>query len=242
MLNSDNSRPANHLLSLLPEAEYQRLLPHLQPVSFSTQQILWDVDEPVDYVFFPHEAVVSLLSLMEDGSSIEIGTIGREGAIGMPMILSNGVSYWQAMIQIAGTGVKLEADQFKAEFDRGETLQKLSLRYMQSFLVHVSQSVACNRLHRLEERLARWILTIQDRVQSDRLPLTQEFIAQMLGTRRSGVNEAATALQQAGIIRYSRGKITVLDGKRLEAASCECYARTKRGYEQLLNDSYANFL
>jgi CRP-like cAMP-binding protein len=227
-------KSGNRLLAALPDEDYRNLLPGLEVVSISQHQFLFEIGELLEFAYFPISGVVSLLSLMQDGSMIEVGITGNEGVIGIPIAFGANIASVQALVQIEGTAIRLLAEPFKAEFDRGGVLQKVILHYAQALFVHVSQGAACNRLHKLEERLARWLLAVHDRVGSDHLTLTQEFMAHMLGTRRAGVTMAATQLQQAGIISYSRGQITILDRKRLEAASCECYQRIKTEYQQLL--------
>lgn len=232
----DSGAPQNRLLAALPSDVYQRLQPYLEPVSLSAQQVLYDVDEPISHVYFPHRAVVSLINLMEDGSTIEVGLVGREGMVGVSSILGGTNRAHRAFVQIPDSAMRLRAEVLKAEFDQGGPLQVLLLRYIQALLTQVSQSAACNRFHTIEERLARQLLLIQDALQCNEFPLTQEFIAQMLGARRSGVTVAAGALNQAGMIRYTRGKITVLNREGLEATSCECYRLIQDEFARLLND------
>ncbi|MBD1945516.1 Crp/Fnr family transcriptional regulator, partial [Coleofasciculus sp. FACHB-712] len=184
------------------------------------------------------QGIVSLLSVLEDGSTVEAGMVGNDGMVGLPIILGGNKTSNRALVQVAGNGIRMKAEQLRSEFKRGGALQSLLLRYTQALLTQVSQGVACNRLHTIEERLARWLLTVQDRVESDQFPLTQEFIAQMLGTRRSGVTVAAGTLSKAGTIRYSRGKITILNQGDLEAISCECYGIIKAEFGRLLGTEH----
>jgi CRP-like cAMP-binding protein len=228
----------NRLLAALPAEEYERLVPHLELVSLPVNQVLYEVGEPIEYVYFPHQAIVSLISIMEDGSTVEAGMVGNDGMVGLPVILGGNKTSNQAFVQVAGNGMRMKAELLKSEFNRGGALQNLLLRYTQALLTQVSQGVACNRLHTIEERLARWLLTVQDRLESDQFPLTQEFIAQMLGTRRSGVTVAAGTLSKAGTIRYSRGKITILNQEDLEATSCECYRIIKAEFNRLLGTEH----
>jgi len=225
----------NRLLAALPAEDYQRLVPHLELVPLKFQQVLYEPGEPIAYVYFPHRAIISLLSTMEDGTTVEVGLVGIDGMVGTAVILGGNTTTTLANVQVAGYGMRMKAERLKSEFNRGGALQSLLLLYTQALITQVSQIAACNRLHTLEERLARWLLTIQDRVQSEDLPLTQEFISQMLGTRRSGVTVAAGTLQQAGMICYTRGKITILNRQALEATTCECYKLIKTEYERLLN-------
>lgn len=227
-------RTANQFLSDLPDQDYEQLLPYLEFVSLSQQQILAEVGEPIAYAYFPIEAVVSLLSVMEDGSVVEVAVVSNEGLVGFPIALGTDIASVQAIVQIPGLAMRMQAARLKAEFDRGGAFQRLLLRQMQAVFIHVAQAAACNRLHRLENQLARWLLTFQDRIDSDELPLTQEFISHMLGTRRAGVTMAINDLRKEGILQCSRGNIKILDRDRLEAKSCECYKRIKVAVRQLL--------
>ncbi|WP_416668487.1 Crp/Fnr family transcriptional regulator [Egbenema bharatensis] len=177
-------RTANRLLAKLPDSDYERLLPHLEFVSLSQHQVLAEAGESLEYAYFPVEAVISLLSVMEDGSMVEAVVVGNEGAVGIPIVLGTNIATVQAVVQISGLAMRMHAEQFKAEFDRGGAFQDAILHYIQVVFIHVTRLAACNRLHRLENRLARWLLTFQDRLESNELPLTQEFISHMLGTRR----------------------------------------------------------
>lgn len=228
----------NQLLAVLPSEEYQRLVPHLELVSLERDQVLYELEEFIEYVYFPNQALVSLITIMENGAVVEVGVVGREGLVGLPVCWGGNTITNQAIVQIPGTALRLKAEYLKNEFDRGGKLQYIILRYMQALFTHTSHSVACNRLHTIEQRLARWLLTVQDRVQSDELPLTQEFLSYMLGTRRSGVTEAASALSQARMISYSRGKIKIRDRQALESTSCECYQVVKKEFARLLGTRY----
>lgn len=233
-VSTDSVPIQNRLLAALPTHEYQRLVPHLELVKLSLHQIIYEPNEPITHVYFPHQAVVSLVTSMEDGSTIEVGLVGSEGMVGIPVILGGNITNNQAFVQIAGAGMRMDANILKTEFNRSGPLQTLLLRYCQALLTQVSQSAACNRFHTIEERLARWMLLVQDCVGSDELALTQEFIAQMLGTRRSGVTVAAGTLQKAGMLRYTRGRITIVNREVLEATACECY--------RVISDEFARLL
>lgn len=224
----------NRLLAALPAEEYQCLVPDLKFVSLSIEQVLYEAGEPIKYVYFPHQAIVSLVSTMEDGSTVEVGLVGNEGMVGVPVFLGGNTTTNRAFVQVADGCTRIEAGRLKAEFNRGGALQSLLLHYTQALLTQASQTAACNRLHTVEERLARWLLTVSDRIQSDQFLLTQEFIAQMLGTRRSGVTVAAGTLSQAGLLRYTRGKITIIDRESLESTACECYGVIKDEFARLL--------
>lgn len=228
------TNPVNRLLAALPPEEYQRLLPQLEFVSLDLGRVLYQVGQPIDYVYFPHRSMISLVMVLQDGSTAEVGLVSGNGMVGIPVILGSDISFNLAIVQIADGAMRMPADSLKTEFKRGGSLQALLLRYVQALLTQVSQTAACNRLHGLEARLARWMLLVQDTIHSNELQLTQEFIAQMLGVRRAGVTIAAGALQQAGLIRYSRGKITILDRQGLEAISCECYRVIENEYDRLL--------
>lgn len=232
----DSSLPReNQLLAALPIDDYQRLIPDLELVTLSNQQMLYDVGEPIRYVYFPNQALVSFVSMMEDGSTTEVGVVGKDGMVGMPV-------YWggeysgniQAIVQVPGSAMRMKAQKLKIEFERGRAIQRLLLLYTQAIFTQVSQTAACNRHHTVEQRLARWLLTVQDQVQLDELILTQEFISQMLGTRRAGVTVAAMALQQAGMIRYTRGRITLMNQEKLKLAACECYEVIHDEFSRLL--------
>ncbi len=252
-VNNPLIHPQNHLLAALPVAEYQRLIPHLQVVPLSNQQVIYEVAEPIKYAYFPHQAVISLVITMDDGSTVEAALVGQEGMAGIPMLLGDKISPLQAVAQVPGDSMRIDADVLKTEFDRGGYLQRLLLRYVQAVFSELAQGSACNRVHSLEKRLARWLLKVSDRIGSkdfpltqefsDRIgskdfPLTQEFIAQMLGVRRSGVTVAANALSRSGIISYKRGHITILDIEALEATSCECYRVVKDNFTRLLGNVY----
>ena len=228
------SSPINQILAALPSPQYQRLARHLKQVNLTSGTILLEPHEPIKTIYFPQRAMISLVSIMMDGSTTEIGLVGNEGMIGLPAVLGGNSTTSRTIVQVSGTALEVSAEIVRQEFERGEKLYKLLLLYTQALLTQVSQSAACNRQHNIEERLARWLLSVQDCILQDELPLTQEFIANMLGTRRSGVTVAAGILQQAGIIRYSRGRIIILDQKGLEATACECYRLVQDEFVRLL--------
>lgn len=234
ILSQAPTKIENCLLAALPDAEYHHLLPHLEFVDLAQGKVLFDAEEVIEYVYFPNTALISLIAIMASGTVVEVGVVGKEGMAGLPVCWGGNTTTTQAVVQIAGTAMRMKAKQLKSEFDRGSTLQQLLLRYTQALFTHTAHTAACNRIHTIEERLARWLLMVQDRVQSNELRLTQEFISHMLGTRRSGVTEAASTLSQAGIINYSRGKITICDRKALELTACECYQTVKQEFDRLL--------
>jgi CRP-like cAMP-binding protein len=226
--------PVNQILAALPLVEYQRIATHLKPVDLVSGEILLEPNEPIQKIYFPQRAMISLVSIMMDGSTTEIGLIGNEGMIGLSGILGGNSTISRTIVQVSGTALEVPAEVIRQEFQRGEKLHKLLLLYTQALLTQVSQSAACNRQHNIEARLARWLLSVQDCILQNELPLTQEFIANMLGTRRSGVTVAAGLLQQAGIIHYSRGRIMILDQEALEDTACECYHLIQNEFLRLL--------
>ena len=234
-MSFSSPQAVNQLLAALPDAEYQRLVPYLESVSLPLKQVLHKAGESIEYVYFPHRAIVSLIATPEKGSKVEVGLVGNEGVVGIPSVLGDNIATTTAMVQVADSGMRMEASLLKTEFGRGGVVQSLLLRYTQALYALTLQNAACNRLHHLEERLARWLLLVCDRVGSNESQLTHEFIAEMLGVRRAGVTEAANSLQQAGLIRYHRGRISILNRQELEAASCSCYGIIKDEYARLLD-------
>ena len=215
--------PENKILAALPRAEYQGLLPHLERAHLPQGKILYEVGDFVGRAYFVTRGMVSLLSITEDGGTTEIAMVGKEGVVGVPIILRVGITPYRIMVQIPGDALSVRAEVMRAEFARSARFQDLLLRYTHALLAQVSQSAVCNRFHTTEARLSRWLLVTRDRVDSDTFNLTQEFISHMLGTPRTVVTVAANKLQDAGLIRYKRGQIAILDPRRLEAAACECY-------------------
>ncbi|MBD1913264.1 Crp/Fnr family transcriptional regulator [Leptolyngbya sp. FACHB-8] len=238
-INQDSGVPVNRLLAALPTEVYQRLLPHLQQVSLVLEQVIYEIDEPAPHVYFPHHSVISLIAPMLDGSVLEIGLVGQEGMAGIFSVLGNRTKAHRAIVQVADSAMRMDAAVLRAEFDRGGPLQRLLLRYVQALFTQASQCAACNRFHTTEERLARWLLLVRDSVQKNEFSLTQEFMGQMLGTRRSSVTVAAGNLSQAGLIRYTRGKITILDQSGLEEFACECYGVIQSEFAHLLGSETA---
>jgi CRP-like cAMP-binding protein len=225
----------NHLLAALPDADYERLLPHLEIVPLPLGWAVYESGTPQGYVYFPTNSIVSLLYVMEDGSSAEIAVVGDEGLVGIALFMGGETTPSRAVVQSAGYGYRLKASVLKTEFGEGGDLQHLLLRYTQALITQMAQTAVCNRHHSVERQLCRWLLLSLDRLPSNELTMTQELIANMLGVRREGVTEAAGKLQAAGLIHYSRGKITVLDRPKLEARVCECYAVVKRESDRLLS-------
>jgi CRP-like cAMP-binding protein len=233
-------RSTNYLLSALPEAEWQRWLPELEPTDMPLGQVLYESGSTLSHVYFPTTSIVSLLYVMEDGASAEIAVVGNEGIVGISLFMGGGSTPSRAVVQSAGRGLRLKAQMMKDEFDKSGPVLHLLLRYTQALITQMSQTAVCNRHHSLDQQLCRWLLLSLDRLQGDELVMTQELIANMLGVRRGGVTEGALRLQQAGLIRYARGRITVLDRAGLERRTCECYAVVKKEYDRLLPKTSAS--
>jgi CRP-like cAMP-binding protein len=233
-LSARQSPRENHLLAALPAAEYERLLPYLEQVPLELGRALYESGSEQEYLFFPTNSIVSLLYVMEDGSSAEIAVVGNDGVVGIALFMGGETTPSRAVVQSAGCGYRLRASVLKTEFGQGRDLQHLLLRYTQALITQMAQTAVCNRHHSVEQQLCRWLLLSLDRLPSNELTMTQELIANMLGVRREGVTEAAGHLQAAGLIHYSRGKIAVLDRPKLETRVCECYAVVKREYDRLL--------
>ena len=225
----------NQLLAKFPAEELERLRPHFERVSLAHGDYAIVPDEPIRYVYFPLNCLLSLVTTMSDGGSVESGTIGREGMSGIPVVLDATQTTMPTFCQVPGDALRIRTEVLKEAYERSAPLRRLLNRYVHTVVVMGSHSAACNRLHRLEQRFCRWLLMSSDGVGSDVVALTQEFLAVMLGVRRAGVTEAALEAQAAGIIDYRRGRIRILDRAGLEARACECYARAKAEYERLLS-------
>ena len=225
----------NHLLAALPAADCQRLHAQLELVALPLGLALYESGTPQGYVYLPTTSIVSLLYVMQDGSSAEIAVVGNEGVVGIALFMGGETTPSRAVVQRAGYAFRLTGSLLKREFERAGPLQYLLLRYTQALITQMAQTAVCNRHHALEQQLCRWLLLSLDRLPSNELTMTQELIANMLGVRREGVTEAAGKLQAGGIIHYSRGKITVLDRGQLEARVCECYGVVKTEYDRLLS-------
>lgn len=227
-------RCENRLLSHLPADVRGRLMDDLDPVRPAFREPVYEPDRPLRYVYFSLDAVFSILTVLEEGGSVEVATVGNEGMVGLPVFLHAESIHGRAFCQIAGDALRMRAGRLREHAEREPALRDLLLRYTQAFLNLVAQSAACNRAHALEARLARWLLMTQDRVARDEFPLTQEFMGQMLGVGRASVNTAAGMLQRAGFVRYVRGRVTVADRAGLESAACECYVVIRREFDRLL--------
>ena len=225
---------SNQLLAALQETDWQRLQPCLEPVEMPLGQVLYESGRPMSHVYFPTTSIVSLLYVMENGASAEIAVVGYEGVAGITLFMGGGTTPSRGVVQSAGMGVRLSAQRIQDEFNRSGPVMHLLLRYTQALIAQMVQTAACNRHHSLDQQLCRWLLLSLDRLPGNELVMTQELIANMLGVRREGVTEAALKLQAAGLIRYARGRITVLDRKGLELRTCECYGVVKHEYDRLL--------
>lgn len=223
----------NHLLASLPEEDYQRIRPSLQNISFSLGHVVYESGDTLNHAYFPTNSVVSLLYTTRDGSTAEMGLTGNDGMVGIALFLGGNTTPNRAVVQIAGGAVMMKAKLLQEEFARGGPFQDLMLRYTQALITQISQTAVCNRLHSVQERLCRWLLLSYDRVKSNELLMTQEFISNMLGGRRESVTVAAARLQDLGLIHYARGHITIVDRKGLEATVCECYTIVKKESDRL---------
>jgi CRP-like cAMP-binding protein len=224
----------NRLLTALPDDERRRLAAHLERVELTLRQPLYEPGKPIEHVYFPIDAVLSVLAVMDDDQAVEVATVGNEGMVGIPVFLGVSTSPGLSFCQMPGRALRMPAGRFRDLANGAGAFQQVLQRYTFAFFTQLSQGSACNRLHHMDQRLARWLLLTHDRVGRDQFPLTQEFMAQMLGVRRATVTEAAGRLQQAGLITYSRGILTIANRKGLEAASCECY--------RIISDEHARLI
>jgi CRP-like cAMP-binding protein len=231
---TEEEAPANHLLAGVTPEERERLLPNLQEVSLPLGKVLYESGEKLDYIYFPTTAIISLLYIMENGATAEIGVVGNDGLIGIAIFMGGDTTPNRAVVQSAGLSFKMKAKVMKEEFTRGGRFHNLCLRYTQALITQISQTAVCNRLHSVDQQLCRWLLLSHDRLPSDRLIMTQDLIANMLGVRREGITHAAKRLQNAGYISYVRGDMTILDRLGLEGQVCECYQVVRAEYSRLL--------
>jgi CRP-like cAMP-binding protein len=225
----------NRLLRALSPQAQERLLPRFQRITLQSGQQLYESGEPLRYAYFPESAVISLLSVTEEGATVEAGLVGNEGMLGIPIFLRSETMPFRAIVQTPGSAREARADFLKEEFDQCGPLHDLLLRYLQALITQLSQAGVCHRFHTIEQRLCRWLLSAQDRIQSPELRCTQESLSQMLGTDRTSVTETASTLQRDGLIRYSRGHITIIDPVALGAAACECYWIVKKEFDRLFS-------
>ncbi len=238
-LPGQQSPRQNQLLAALPAADYERLLPHLEHVEMKLGWALYESGQQQQYVYFPTTSIVSLFYVMQDTFSAEIAIVGYEGVVSIALFMGGETTPTRAVVQNAGHGYRLSASVLKTEFDKGGDLQHLLLHYAQALITQISQIAVCNRHHSVEQQLCCWLLLSMDRLPSNELTMTQELIANMLGVRPESLTEATGKLQAAGLIRYSHGKLTVLDRPKLEARACECYRVMKREYDRLLPNLHA---
>ncbi len=230
-----DSNHRNRILNLLTSRELERLGNDLEPVPLSFKEPLHEQGKPIKHLYFPNTGVISLVTDVKDGQSIETGTIGREGVAGIGAFLGMPNATGRAFCQIPGSAIRVRCEALLAEVDRGGSLGPILLRYTSALMTMLAQGVACNRSHTLEQRMCRWLLMTRDRVDSDEFPLTQEFLAQMLGVRRPTVSLAGATLQREGLIKYSRGRITIVNRRSLEQRSCECFAFVQKQFDKALN-------
>jgi CRP-like cAMP-binding protein len=235
----DGASHQNRLLTALPPVEWERVRRHLEPVAMPLGRTLYESGAQLDYVYFPTTSIVSLLHVMADGATAEIAGVGNDGLVGVALLMGGESTPSRAVVHCAGRAYRIKGQLLKEEFDRGGAMQRLLLRYTQALFTQLAQTVVCNRHHRIDQQLCRWLLLNFDRLTSHELATTQELIAKMLGVRREGVTEAAGKLQSDGLIHYSRGRITVVDRAGLESRCCECYGVVRRESDRLLHPSAA---
>ncbi len=238
-MDRSNQSYRNRLLQLLDPADFDRLRLHLEPVLFEYRQSLYEANQDITFAYFPIEGVASLVSTMESGSAAEIGTIGNEGIVGLPIILCDHRTPTSAYIQVPGTGLRLPADFLRKELEVNNRMRTVMLHYAHAFFNQVAQSAACAHFHSIEQRCCRWLLMTHDRVQSDQFLLTQEFLGMMLGARRTSVTEAAGKLRRQKLIEYTRGRVTILNRSGLEQLACECYLVNRKEMDRLLGQPFS---
>lgn len=229
-----NEAQKNHLLAALPKAEFVRLEPHLELISLPLGKAIYESGDKMTHIYFPTTAIISMLYIMENGATAEIGIAVNNGLIGSALFMGSESTSSRAVVQSTGDAIRIKSKPLQTEFDRGGLFQKLLLRYTQTLITQISQTAVCNRLHNVEQQLCRWLLINHDQLETNKLVMTQELIANMLGVRREGVAIAAKKLQKKGLIKYVRGTITMLDRKGLEQAACECYQIVMDEYNRLL--------
>ena len=227
----------NRLLSLLSDDDYERLRPHLSHVVFDYRKSLYEASRPIEHVYFPVDGVASLVITSADGAGAEVGTIGSEGLVGLPICLGDHEAPSSVYVQVPGTALGIDAHLFRGELDRSPTLNLVMLRYAHAFFNQVAQSAACAHLHRVEQRCCRWLLMTRDRMPTGDFLLTHEFLGMMLGVRRTTVTDVMGSLQKAGLVRYRRGHVTILDQEALQQRACECYSISKLEFDRMLGDT-----
>lgn len=230
---SETIKPANRLLAALPAKEYAHLLPNLEEIPLAYAETIYEQGEAIRYIYFPNSGMISLLTHAAEGEVLEVGVVGNEGMIGLPVFLGVETSRNQVIVQGGGAALRIKTEDFIKECGRGVSLPKLLRRYTHALITQVSQTVACNRFHLIEERLMCWLLLMHDRMQTDKFKITQEFLSKMLGVRREAVSKSAANLQQRKLIEYSRGIVSIINRAALEAAACNCYSIVKAEYDNL---------
>jgi CRP-like cAMP-binding protein len=233
----ERNQRTNRLLSLLSDSDYERLRPHLSQVVFDYRKSLYEASRPIEHIYFPVDGLASLVITTADGASAEIGTIGSEGMVGLPVCLGDSVAPSSVYVQVPGTALRMDARIFRGELERSPALHLIMLRYAHAFFNQVAQSAACIHLHKVEQRCCRWLLMTRDRMPADDFLLTHEFLGMMLGVRRTTVTEVMGSLQKAGLIRYRRGHVTILDHEALRRRACECYDISRLEFDRLLGDT-----
>jgi CRP-like cAMP-binding protein len=233
----EHSQRTNRLLSLLPDSDYERLRPHLLPVVLDYRKSLYEASRPIEHVYFPVEGVASLVITTAEGASAEVGTIGSEGMVGLPVCLGDRDAPSSVYVQVPGTALSIDTRIFRGELERSPTLHLIMLRYAHAFFNQVAQSAACTHLHKVEQRCCRWLLMTRDRMPTDDFLLTHEFLGMMLGVRRTTVTDVMGSLQRGGLIRYRRGHVTILDQEGLRRRACECYDISRLEFDRLLGDT-----
>lgn len=231
---SDIAKPKNRLLAALPKNTYQQLFPKLQEVVLTLKEVIYQPGDVIRHIYFPESGIISLLSAVEEHSTLEVGVVGNEGMIGLPVFLGAKKSNNQALVQGAGIALKMKAAEFQKECRHNSELSQVLQRFTLSLITQISQSAVCNRYHRIDARLARWLLMMHDRILTDSFQITQEFLSNMLGVRREAVSKAATDLQHQQLIGYSRGNVLIINRKNLEGVACECYKIIKNDYQSSL--------
>jgi CRP-like cAMP-binding protein len=233
----ERDRRTNRLLSLLSDDDYERLRPHLLHIALDYRKSLYEAQRPIDHVYFPIIGVASLVITTADGAGAEVGTIGSEGMVGLPICLGDSDAPSSVYVQVPGTALRIDAGLFRSELERNPTLNLIMLRYSHAFFNQVAQSAACAHLHKVEQRCCRWLLMTRDRMPSGDFLLTQEFLGMMLGVRRTTVTDVMGGLQKSGLVRYRRGHVTIVDEEALRARACECYDISRQAFDRLLGDT-----
>jgi CRP-like cAMP-binding protein len=228
----------NHLLASLPHDVIERITAHMETVGFDLGSVLYEAGDKMKHIYFPTTVIISLLYVMQNGGTAEIGIAGNNGLVGIALFMGGDTTSSRAIAQSAGESVRMRAEDLRAEFKRGGPFQEILLRYTQALMTQISQTAVCNRLHTIEQQLCRWLLINHDLLPADKLVMTHELIANMLGVRREGVTQAAGHLQEMGLIKYARGTVNILDRRGLERCSCECYMVVKTEYDRLLGQIF----